>query len=358
MTIPETVVAKKIGVFGLLILVTMVFSGISGCGYKTMPVPPEEVVPKAVTDLRYELDRNGVTLKWTYPRQTLRGDELTGIVSFKLFRAVVPVDTYCDTCPIPFGEPIMVEGGGVVQAAPKTAEYKTTLLRPGHLYFFKVRSAAGWWADSGDSNIVSFMWDVPPAAPQKIEASVADRSVTVRWQPVTRRIDDTKIKEDVKYQVLRNSGSGAFAPIGQLVSDIEFIDNQVANTKVYQYKVQAVVVYEKGQVGGGASSMVEAVPVDQTPPSIPAGVEGIRTASSVKIIWERVNSADLKGYRVYRRLPDAATPVKIGEVGADSIMFDDGNPPQADSWYYSVTSIDSAQPANESEPSAEVNVRF
>ena len=46
---------------------------VGGCGYKTMPVPPQEIVPTAITDLRYELDEKGVTLTWTYPAEDREG---------------------------------------------------------------------------------------------------------------------------------------------------------------------------------------------------------------------------------------------------------------------------------------------
>ena len=32
------------------------------CGYKDKPVPPQTVVPKPVTDLRYQLSEKGVSL--------------------------------------------------------------------------------------------------------------------------------------------------------------------------------------------------------------------------------------------------------------------------------------------------------
>ena len=175
---------KKNVVYGLTVLLFMVVAGTTGCGYKTMPVPPAEIVPKAITDLRYELNDQGVTLKWTFPEQSVNGDTLTNIDSFALFRGVVPADEYCENCPIPFGEPIRVEGGAVAEGNPRTGEYRATLLRPGHLYFFKIRSSSGWWAESADSNIVSFMWDIPPASPQTLNAQAADRKVVLRWSPV------------------------------------------------------------------------------------------------------------------------------------------------------------------------------
>jgi len=357
MGIPETMTPKKRIAYGLLALLVLMVFGVAGCGYKTMPIPPEEIVPKAITDLRYELDERGVTLNWTYPEETVKGDELTDITSFKLYRAVVPADNYCESCPVPFGEPILVEGGAVATGKAKAAVYKATLLRPGHLFFFKVRSGAGWWAESADSNVVSFMWDIPPVASQTLDATVSDGKVMLRWSPVTTHMDGSEIKETVKYQVFRSSGGGGFSPVGDLQPGPEYVDNQVVSGRTYQYKVQTVTMYEKGQVGGGVSPVVKATPVGNIALPVPTGVQGVRTAKGVKVIWNRVEAPDLKGYRVYRRVSGESKPVMIGEVDVPNTMFDDTSMPESDDWFYSVSSIDIGQPANESKPSVEVKVR-
>ena len=43
-----------------LLLVALI--GVSGCGKKTRPVPPDTVLPAPITDLSYQLDEKGVTL--------------------------------------------------------------------------------------------------------------------------------------------------------------------------------------------------------------------------------------------------------------------------------------------------------
>ena len=340
----------------ILILSLLLALTIGGCGYKTLPVPPEEVVPKPVTDLEYELDEKGVALSWTYPSETVHGEPLSEVTSFQLYRAVVPAEEYCDTCPVPFGEPIQVPGGVVPAEKPKTATYETTLLRPGHLYFFKVRARTGWWAESAGSNIVSFMWDIPPSAPENLAARPGDSRIFLNWQPVTAHMDGTPISDPVRYRVFRNMGGGPFKPLGGLLEESEFVDTAVVNGRRYAYKVQAVTMYEKGRVGGGIAGPVETSPVDMTPPPVPAGVQAIRTAAGVKVVWNPVRADDVAGYQVYRRLPDQKSAEMIGEVRVPATIFDDRNPPDTGQWFYSVSSIDDGTPANESETSPEVRV--
>jgi len=331
---------------------------LGGCGYKDRPVPPQQVVPRPITDLRYQLNDKGVTLLWSYPVQTVTGDDISEILSFDIYRAVIPAEEYCETCPIPFGRPINQPGGAVPDKGRKTATYKSTLLRPGNMYFFKVRSTAGWWATSNDSNIVSFLWNIPAMAPENLEASADDGVITLSWQPVTSHRDGSALSEDVLYQVYRRTGGGAFQPLGKPIRETGFVDTTPINGRKYFYKVQSLSVYEQATVGGGETEIVQASSIDRTPPAPPLGVRGVRTATAVKVFWEPVNERDLKGYRVYRRLAGKKKIQLVGEVNAPYVMFTDQTPPAGSvRIFYSVSSIDTQDPANESVRSPEVMIK-
>ncbi|MDJ0624566.1 MAG: hypothetical protein QNJ17_16500, partial [Desulfocapsaceae bacterium] len=171
------------------LLAAAVLVSLAGCGYKTDPVPPQSVVPEAINDLRYILDEKGARLTWSYPLETIEGQGLTAIDSFELFRAEMPLKDFCSTCPIPFGDPIRIEGEEIPKDERKTEEYVSGLLRSGNKYFFKVRSRTSWWAASGDSNVVSFVYHTPAAAPDNVAVSIGDRRVKLRWSPVEELID-------------------------------------------------------------------------------------------------------------------------------------------------------------------------
>ncbi|NNK13908.1 MAG: hypothetical protein HKP52_06695, partial [Desulfofustis sp.] len=185
--------------FASALLCAVVWS-VAGCGFKTDPVPPQNVVPRPINDLTYSIDETGVTLRWTYPEKSVNGDELTEVYSFDVYRAVVAVDEICETCPIPFGEPTEIPGGETADTGKRrVGEYNTSLLRPDHKYFFKMTSRISWWAASTDSNIVSFVWQTPPSIPEAFKVEPGDGKIALSWQPVTTLIDGSAAKRKVLY---------------------------------------------------------------------------------------------------------------------------------------------------------------
>lgn len=340
---------------GALLLSGLLFFG--GCGYKTLPVPPETIVPKAIDDLRYSVNEKGVALTWSYPVETIKGTDLTDIASFEIYRAVVPLDSYCATCPIPFGEPIVVPGGMIGTDGRRKGSYESALLRSGEKYFFKVRSRTSWWAASPDSNIITFVWHMPAKAADGLKAEAGDSSARLQWQPVTHQMDGQKLDLPVQYQVLRSLDGKGYEEVGAAVKETVYTDSSLQNGQKYFYKIQSVLVVDSNAVGGGMSEETTVVPVDLTPPESPAGVTVVSTGKGMKIFWEQVAANDLQGYHVYRRTADQKKKERIGDVPATDTIYEDTTIPAQGLFYYSVTAYDNKKPANESKPSAEATAR-
>lgn len=334
---------------------------LGGCGFKNQPVPPDSVVPVAVNDLRYAVSEEGITLNWSYPVKTIAGTDIQDISSFDLFRAVVLLEDYCGTCPVPFGEPMELSGGVTEDETKKRrqAEYKSALLRSGHMYFFKVRSRTSWWAESDDSNIVSFVWHVPAKAPMNLMAEAKESLVSLTWQPVTNLIDEREIGDigTVNYQIMRSLGGDKFTSLGEPIAETSHQDRQVINGKKYFYKVQSIMSFDGNKVAGGVSETIAISPVDTTPPMAPAGVTAIQSGSEIKIIWSKSSEKGVAGYRIYRRLASDDKPVLLGEMKSIYTLYVDKTAPQGKRVYYSVTAVDAAIPANESSHSREATTR-
>jgi hypothetical protein len=330
-----------------------------GCGYKNNPVPPQSVVPEPISDLLYKTDEKGVQLSWSYPVKTIRGSVLDDISAFDLYLAEIPLEDYCSTCPIPFGAPLAIAGGPPYDGeVRRKAGYETSLLRPGYKYFFKVRSRTSWWADSADSNIVTFVWFQPAAAPEGVMATPGDSLVSLKWQPVTLFKDGSAIDMAMKYQVLRSVDGKTFEKLGEPVAATEYVDRQVSNGLKYFYTIQSMMVLKDELVSGGVSKQVTAIPIDLTPPVAPTGVTVVRTGVGTKVFWEKSDATDIGGYRIYRRAMDRDSFELLGKVEPEYTLFVDSKAEENVRYYYAVTAIDRAIPPNESKKSREATTRY
>ncbi len=332
---------------------------LNGCGYKNAPIPPQSVVPTPITDLLYETNLEGVRLSWSYPLRTISGTSLDSIASFELYLAEVALDDYCGTCPIAFGDPIEIDGGSPIDGTiRKKADYALSLLRPGYKYFVKVRSRTSWWADSDDSNIISFVWYQPANAPQEVKATPGDGQVSLSWQPVTTLIDGSTVTMAMQYQVLRSADGKDFQPLREPVTTTQFIDRQVRNGLQYFYTIQSMMVYKDELINGGISEQVAVRPVDLAPPASPLAVEVVETGVGIKVFWEKSEAADLGGYRIYRRTADTDNYELLGEVSPEDTLFVDKTAKKDIAYYYAITAIDRAKPPNESNKSKEATLRY
>jgi len=327
----------------------------TACGRKTLPIPPQDAVPEAITDLQYRQDENQVTLAWTYPDRTTVGSELPGLKSFLILRAVVPEEDYCPSCPLTFSSAIEVEAqAAITDPKKRRAHYSEPILRPRHRYLYRVQSKAGWRLVSDDSNTVSFFWDAPTVAPTELVAEAGDGQVVLRWQGVTQLVNGEEIKGPVAYQVYRGSNDDDLSPLAEAVSTESFTDAGLINDRPYHYLVRAVRQINGSRLIGLASRPLTIAPLDLTPPLPPRGLTAVVTSGGVKLLWERASEKDLAGYRVWRRLPNQTSPQLIGEVDRAEISFFDPLPQAEDGCSWAVTAFDKATPPNESTPSKEV----
>lgn len=344
--------------YALLLLLLAVTVLMPGCGKKTRPVPPDTVQPAPIRDLQYALDEKGVTLTWSFPTRTVKGERLPyTIEGFELFRAVIPKDDYCPGCPVTFGPPIDIKSDELLTG--DKVSYSEALLRPAHRYVYKVRCVIGWYTTGNDSNEVSFLWDTPVDAPVNLRISSGDKYLKLSWQPPSTLLDTTSIVGPLAYQVYRSEDGSHFSRFGDPVSEPSFTDKSVRNDKKYFYKVRAVRMLEDTKAAGIASDVVTGVPRDETPPAPPQFIRVVKTEEGVKVFWDTVAEEDLAGFRVYRRLPQMRKPLLLGEVDATTLLFVDREPIGGESArYYSVTGFDWARPSNESLFSKEVELEI
>ena len=342
---------SRIAVLVLLSLLAL----LPRCGKKTALIPPQELVPAAINDLRYRLDENGATLTWTYPEQLKNGDKLFHIESFEVLRAVIPEEQFCAGCPVEFEDPIEITGGYLpASGESRMAEYTEVHLQNGYRYVFKVRSRADGWYRSSDSNVISFSWRPPPEPPQEVKAEPGDRRITLSWQPVRKNIQGEVLAVPAKYRVYRKKGDGQFVELDEFVAEPVFMDVGLENDTPYSYRVRAFMQVDETLQAGAPSQIISSIPRDLTPPPPPLDLVAIETPGGVKLVWRAVTGHDVAGYRIYRRDENAKQAEMIAELGIERNQYMDQERMSGRKVFYWVTSFDGAEPANESQPSLEV----
>lgn len=322
-----------------------------GCGRKTPPVPPNAVIPEAITNLRYTADDMGVHLSWSYPSRSVEGKSIKNIRVFQLHKAVISQADYCDGCPVVYDQVIPIEARGI---RPKAGvDYIDTDLQAGYHYVYMVQSGSGWRIDSAPSNRVEYAHLATLRSPREVGVEVGDHVLTVTWQPVSRR-DDGSGTAGVKYQVYRGSSRTGLRPHGGLVEEPLFVDRGVSNEQMYYYNVRAVTVAEGFSTQGHASATVSGMALDMVPPMPPQNVQLVGLQQGLQLHWTPASDSDLGGYRIYRQRQGESEWQRIGSAPKGAIGFKDVSVLEPGLYYFVVTSFDIGLRHNESEQSVKV----
>ncbi|MFW8599932.1 fibronectin type III domain-containing protein [Desulfobacterota bacterium M19] len=327
---------------------------LSGCGRKTMPIPPQDAVPTPITDLTARQDGNKIDLNWTIPTRTTAGSTLPQIESFQIFRSVVAAADYCPGCPVKYTSVIELPLAKAITKDKKKAHYSEPLLRPEHYYIYKIRTKAGWRLVSDDSNTVSFLWLSQPEAPADLRATAGDGEVTLNWRLSKRLLNGIPITGNLNYIIYRGTTADNLQPLSDIAAQPPYIDTGLTNGQTYFYRAAARLKHQGALILGLKSNLTSARPHDLTPPPPPRNLTVVNSSKGIKLLWEQLLTPDLAGYLIYRRLPNADFKL-IGRVDSGKAQFIDHQPPAgAKSWYYAVSAFDRSTPANESPKSQEV----
>lgn len=323
-----------------------------GCGKKTAPVPPESAVPAPVADLSGELDPEGITLRWSWPRKTEKGGSLRMVNDFTVERAEYPADGFCADCPQLY-QPVATLPGGPLPERPEASalSYRDQKLRPGYHYSYRIRSSLGWRVVSRPSAPVSLVWQMPMAPPTDLTARSGERQISLNWLPPTVDREGVAVAEPLLFQVQRSEGDQPFRLVSGNLSTPAFTDQEIRSGVGYQYRVRAA------RLSGGTgvfSGPLTVGAVDLTPPPVPFGLALVITRGSVRLFWEPMSGVDLGGVMIYRRreLPTGSGDYElIGRVEGRTTTYVDPLPLQETDEVrsYALKSYDLAEPPNLSE---------
>jgi len=124
-----------------------------GCGKKGPPVPPSQKPVPAVSDLKYSIDGDTLTLTWTIPKEIEKGTTVSD--GFIVYRYKRPIsDSPCKNCP-----KLFKRVSDITNYSPgyenKNIEYREEIEK-GFVYTYKVVLYTKSGAQSRDSNYIDF----------------------------------------------------------------------------------------------------------------------------------------------------------------------------------------------------------
>jgi hypothetical protein len=125
------------------------------CGKKRPPIPPRQIEPPPVTDLKRQIEGDQLTLTWTIPKG--KRQVISSLAGFNVYRSKKAVSTpVCEDCPVFFTRmAVMPIRSEMLEKGMMT--YSETLEK-GFRYVYKVTVHTKAGIISGDSNYIEFTY--------------------------------------------------------------------------------------------------------------------------------------------------------------------------------------------------------
>ena len=306
----------------------LVLATLAGCGKKGDPTPPPRLIPAQTGDLSVRQTGDRLVLSLTYPVVTTGGFALPGLQALEILTLHPPpgstgsgIDASAFASLAKVTERL---DAGALSAATRGAQLALELdASPGGAYgpvaaaaaptpsaaaepaeptpvpgpppiLFAVRTVGPRGHPSPLSNVVSIAPRTPPSPPGSLEVAGTAGGVELRWTAPAAEV--------AGYDVLRRTaGETDFAtPLAVLEpGDATYLDAAATFGQGYEYTVRTIAA--RDPLIESADGPVRAIEHrDVFPPPVPSGLVALAEEGRVRLLWNRVDAADLAGYRVYR----------------------------------------------------------
>ncbi len=191
----------------------------------------------------------------------------------------------------------------------------------------------------------------PPDPPASAVAELAPGGVQLRWTPA---VDSAGAPLPVN--IYRADQGREFSPEPlneQPIAATPYEDRGVALGVTYRYAIRSVGKVEDATLESEATPEIVTTYRDAFAPAIPAGLRAFVDGSRITLLWTPNDERDLAGYHVWRRPPGGAWG-KLTDAPLPSATYTDLTAPPRTRLEYAVSSVDRAQPPNESDRSVAV----
>jgi len=339
--------------FATAVLVVVV--GLTACGRKADPLPPQVRRADTTRDLSAYQEAREVVLDWGYPSMTTSGGPLPDLEVIELWRA-----------PIPFGqEPLgstandrvmryrLLEAQGERIAvldddARDRATHGSKLEVRDDLeawqkvhgdeqqvvLWYAVRTFCCGGRASDFSNIARLVPQLPPSPPESFKAVPAPSGIRLSWLATG----------NTSTLVERSADGESWAAVrAEPVVGSEYVDATARQGMRWSYRLRSVRKSEaEGLVIGNPGPVVWVDFLDSYPPAAPQDLVCLPEEDRVLIRWRTVT--DAASYRIERWAGKLMTELAAAHPRTS---FEDDDPPVGE-LTYAVSAVDEAGNASES----------
>lgn len=253
---------------------------LAGCGYSGAPMAPTLDLPQRVMDLAVAERGDKILAQFTLPALTTEGLPLKSVRSVELRVGVAPN---------PWNQNVWAAGAkryDVPATGPGPLKSEVPAREwIGKTVIIAVRATGPKGKTSDWSIVRNLPIDPPLATPSDLKVQNSPEGVSITWHGPAP-----------KYVLFRAVGDEPPALLGDTDKQ-EWLDSTTEFGTRYQYYVQAAAgELQQSDVAGPQ----EITPVDEFPPSVPAGLTAELGTNTVELSWERNTDPRFQGYNIYR----------------------------------------------------------
>jgi hypothetical protein len=374
----ESAPVKKIVAVWLLTLVA--------CGKRGDPRPPVPVIPQATSDLVVTQRGTRVLLAWSFPALTTAGQSLSIPKRVVVYR-------YAEELPVAPGgrDPNAMLPGDIdpTQPEPVARFAKVPLVTPAQ--FNKLREridsiesanlpeatagakltyedtppvrgkegrplrltyavvTEGQTARSDLSNLAVIVPLDVPAAPGDLTATAEAKGIVLSWTKPSSAAAGDAAPFLAGYNIYCAAASETTDDLGSPINAAPVTGTTYTDTPPYgsySYRVTAVASPGPPRVESDPSPRVIATFKDLVPPPPPTNLTALVETKAVRLVWDKPDAPDLRGYLVYRTEGNVRLKLSPGPVTAPFFLDISAQP--GATYVYSVSSVDTN--LNESAP--------
>jgi len=338
-----------------ILLVVAGLGGLTGCGKKGDPLPPQIRRADTTRDLGVYQEGREAVLDWSYPSVTTAGGPLPDLERIELWRA-----------PIPFGqEPVgstareralrfqLLEAQGERIADMDDAAMDAATRGPKLFYrddldawrkvhgaeqqvvlWYSVRAICCGGRVSDFSNIARLVPQLPPSSPEGLRAVPERAGMRLSWLATGQ----------TSTLVERSSDGQQWALVtAEPVTITEYIDATAKQGQRWSYRLRAEAKGEQeNRVIGDPSEVITVEFPDLYPPATPEDLVCLPEETRITIRWRSVR--DAASYRIERRIAGSRWLVLAEDHPRSS--FEDEDPPVGE-LTYRVRAVDRAGNASD-----------